>query len=232
MTQFQEILIGNEQEKDEIDVGMRHEINAAMRDHELSTGTKKDKRMMTGYYDAHNTKRLRTEVRKISNYECEILFDDEDHPSIEATRRLTNEYGILVTAPKSVYKVVGIKEHLFEYLNAKYGISFDEWNKDLIHHGTQHVMVPFVETIKFYLFNLLNHKLYKKASSIYHTTEDEIYLDLMLLTDSKTCKNSREKRLTMVLAKFHSILSDKLELSDCVDSRDFVIICKLYTVHH
>ena len=241
MAALREILIGNEpeEEKDEfeVDEGTRQKINKAMRDHELSTDTKKDRAKTVSYYHAHNTTRLRTEERKIANYECELVSKDDDHPTIQATKRLTNKYGILITAPKSVYKTRGIREWMFQWLDHKYGIQFGDWSDELIHYGDQHVMVPFIATIKFYLFALINHRLFQNASKIFHTTAQELHLDLMLLTDSKTSKNSGETRLTMVLAKFHTILSDKIELSDFVEfflrfsdynHNDIY----LYTVHH
>ena len=207
-----DVIIGHNEEKDEIESEYRNKINKDIRDDELRVNTKQARRECASYHCAHMTSKQRTNERKIMNYEYEIVKHSGEAPRVEATRRVKNKHGILRLAPKSVYKITAIKDIMFDYCERKWGITFGGWNDSHIHTGTQSVMVPFIATVGFFLFNMVNHRLFESISKIYHTTQTEISIDLSLLFDSKTVKRSSENRVTMILLKFHSILADKLEL--------------------
>ena len=210
---IQEVFIGRiDDEKDEIADGIREKINREIRKYELDGKSKQARRECVSYYQACNTSRQRTQQRKVQSYEYDIVNFNEGAPSIQATQRATDKYGILRSGPKSVYMIRAIGKWMFNHLRDEWNVEFKSFIEEHIHKGTQHVIVPIIETMCFFFFVFINHKLFDVVSTVYKTTQTEIYLDILLLLDSKTISNSKEKTATMILAKFAHFLSENLEL--------------------
>ena len=192
-------------------------VNAETRKHELSSDTKEARAETVCYYTGYNTVRQRTKQRKIGNYENHITKSKSGLPRLEIGVRIKDKYGILRSAPRSAYKVRGGKEWMFNRIREAWTMDMTSFKEEHIHSGDQHVMVPVVNAVQFYLFNLVNHPLFEGTSMIFRAETTYINIDMMVLFDSKTIKNVKEgsKRATLIVGKFPAILSQNTELSVC-----------------
>ena len=208
------ILMNVDDEKAEISNNVQDKINNEIRKYELDEKSKDARQECVAYYTSFNTSRQRTQQRKVSSYDSEIVSNGAGAARIELKQRAKDKNGILRLAAKSAYKIRAIRKCMFDYVADNWGIKFEEFDEAHIHKGSQHVKVPVVDALGFYLFSCINHPLFDGISSIYHTTESQMTFDVMILSDSKTIQQSKETTATLTLLKIPSIIINNRELRD------------------
>ena len=92
-------------------------------------------------------------TKKVQSYDYDVVNFNEGAPAIEVAQRATDKYGILRTGPKSVYMIRAIRKWMFDHLRDGWNVYFESFAAEHIHKGAQHVIVPIIETMRFFFFH-------------------------------------------------------------------------------